>query len=106
MSMAKTAIYGGGDQRFYQTQFDLLKSRSLAERVAADLDLATAKDFLNPLSTSAWGKLLTLIFSPAKQQRKTMGISAGKRQGNFEQRKAAAAGMVQSGCINRTGIKL
>src|SRR5262249_22482719 len=47
--------FGGGDQRFYKTQYDLIRSRSLAERVAADLDLATAKDFLNPPSTSAWG---------------------------------------------------
>src|SRR6516162_1555014 len=30
----------GGDDRFYQTQYDLLRSRSLAERVAKDLDLA------------------------------------------------------------------
>ena len=57
--------FGGGDQRFYKTQYDLLKSRSLAERVAADLDLATAKDFLNPPSTSAWGKLRSLIFPSA-----------------------------------------
>ena len=54
--------YGGGDLRFYKTQYDLLKSRSLAERVAADLNLAGATDFLNPPSTSAWGKLRSLIF--------------------------------------------
>ena len=35
--------FGGGDLRFYKTQYDLLKSRSLAERVAADLDLACAQ---------------------------------------------------------------
>ena len=56
---------GGEDLRFYQTQYDLLKSRSLAERVASDLDLAAASDFLNPPSTSAWGKLRSLIFSSA-----------------------------------------
>src|SRR5262249_16239548 len=37
----------GEDQRFYQTQYDLLKSRSLAEKVASDLNLAAASDFLN-----------------------------------------------------------
>src|SRR5262249_17958819 len=42
----------GGD-RFYQTQYDLLRSRSLAERVASDLDLGVASDFLRPPSTSA-----------------------------------------------------
>jgi polysaccharide biosynthesis transport protein len=81
--------FGGGDQRFYKTQFDLLKSRSLAERVAADLDLAAAKDFLNPPSTSALGKLRSLIFASAG--------TATKDDGDFAQRKAAAAGMVQSG---------
>jgi capsular exopolysaccharide synthesis family protein len=81
--------FGGGDARFYKTQYDLLRSRSLAERVAADLDLASAKDFLDPPSTSAWGKLRSLIFPAA-----TTGT---KDRGDFAQRKAAAAGMVQSG---------
>src|SRR5215471_2747741 len=62
--------FGGGDTRFYKTQYDLLKSRSLAERVAADLDLASAKDFLDPPSTSAWGKLRNLIFPSADTRNK------------------------------------
>ena len=45
--------YFGDDLRFYQTQYDLLRSRSLAERVATDLNLAAESDFLNPSST-AW----------------------------------------------------
>ena len=57
--------FGSDDLRFYQTQYDLLKSRSLAERVASDLNLAAASDFLHPPSTSAWGKLRSLIFSSA-----------------------------------------
>jgi polysaccharide biosynthesis transport protein len=81
--------FGGGDQRFYKTQYDLLRSRSLAERVAADLDLGSAKGFLNPPSTSAWGKLRSLILPSAD--------TATKDSGNFEQRKAQAAGAVQSG---------
>src|SRR5262249_13621871 len=81
--------FGGGDTRFYKTQYDLLRSRSLSERVAADLDLAGAKDFLNPPSTSAWGKLRNLIFPSA--------ATGNKDTGDFEQRKAAAADLVQSG---------
>jgi polysaccharide biosynthesis transport protein len=81
--------FGGGDQRFYRTQYDLLKSRSLAERVAADLDLAGANDFLNPPSTSAWGKLRSMIFPS--------GDTGSKDRGDFNERKAAAAGMIQSG---------
>jgi capsular exopolysaccharide synthesis family protein len=82
----------GFDDRFYQTQYDLLRSRSLAEKVAADLDLAAASDFLNPPSTSAWVKLRSLIRPSAGPATADSG-----EKGNFEQRKAAAAGMVQSG---------
>src|SRR5262245_14860716 len=81
--------FGGGDMRFYKTQYDLLRSRSLAERVAADLNLGAAKDFVNPPSTSPWGKLRALIFPSAD--------TATKDNGNFEQRKNAAVGMVQGG---------
>jgi polysaccharide biosynthesis transport protein len=79
----------GDDFRFYQTQYDLLRSRSLAERVASDLNLGAASDFLNPPSTSAWGKLRSLIF-------RSRAIEADN-QGDLGQRQAAATGMVQSG---------
>jgi len=88
--------YGRDGSRFYTTQYDLLKSRMMAERVVSDLNLGTASDFLNPPSTSAWGKLLSLILPSADT------ATEGKRNAtegkeNFEQRKTAAAGMVQSG---------
>ena len=71
----------GDDFRFYQTQYDLLRSRSLAERVAADLNLGAASDFLNPPSTSAWGKLRSLIFRSGVSKPTTRGISgSGKLQ--------------------------
>ena len=79
----------GDDFRFYQTQYDLLRSRSLAERVASDLNLGAASDFLNPPSTSAWGKLRGLIFRSR--------VIEADNQGDLGQRQAAAAGMVQSG---------
>jgi polysaccharide biosynthesis transport protein len=83
--------------RFYQTEYDLLKSRSLAERVVKDLDLAAASEFLNPPSTSAWGKLRNLIFPSAKTATEGQRNTATEDKGNFEQRKAAATSMVQSG---------
>src|SRR5262249_28101179 len=76
--------FGGGGQRFYKTQYDLLKSRSLAERVAADLDLNAKQDFFQPPPTSAWGKLRSLIF-------------ASKANRDFEEKKGVATSMVQSG---------
>ena len=69
----------------------------LAERVASDLDLAAASDFLHPPSTSAWGKLRSLIFPSANTATEGKRNTATEDKGNFEQRKAAAAGMVQSG---------
>jgi capsular exopolysaccharide synthesis family protein len=79
----------GGDFRFYQTQYDLLRSRSLAERVASDLNLGAASDFLNPPSTSAWGKLRGLISRSA--------VVGADNKGDLGQRQAAAVGLVRSG---------
>lgn len=76
----------GDNMRFYQTQYDLLKSRSLAQRVAASLDLGNAPGFLHPKSSSPWARLRESFF-PAK-------VAA---DGDFERRKAAAAGLVQGG---------
>ena len=80
------AASGANSYRFYQTQYDLLQSRSLAEKVAADMDLANAPGFLNPPSSSAWAKLWHRIF-PAK-------ATAG---GSYAARKAWATGMVRGG---------
>src|SRR5262249_31632648 len=78
--------------RFYQTQYDLLRSRSLAERVATDLDLANNSDLFRPPSSSAWAKLRSMIRPSANTANKV-----DDNKGNLEQRKAAAVGMVQSG---------
>ena len=76
----------GDNARFYQTQYDLLKSRSLAQRVVADLDLGNAPGFLHPKSLSPWARLWETLF-PAR----------AAEDGDFERRKAAAAGIVQAG---------
>ncbi len=81
-----TPTDAGDDTRFYQTQYDLLKSASLAQRVAADLDLANAPSFLHPKSSSPWAQLLQMLF-PAR----------AAQDGDFERRKAGAAAMVQGG---------
>src|SRR5262249_7769157 len=73
--------------RFYQTQKELLRSRSLAERVAGNLVLRD-DDFANPRPNSSWGKLRRMLF-PAKPGQKL----------DLAQRKAVAAGMVQGGLI-------
>jgi uncharacterized protein involved in exopolysaccharide biosynthesis len=53
----------GGGQEFLRTQFELLRSRSLAERVVGNLQLASQPDFL-----AVGGKLsgaLRRVFAPA-----------------------------------------
>jgi succinoglycan biosynthesis transport protein ExoP len=88
--------FGSGDdgERFYQTQYDLLRSRMLAERVASDLNLASAPDFLDPPSSSPWKKLRSLISPSANTGTATENRRA---EGNLDDRKAAAVGMVQVG---------
>src|SRR6516225_7104976 len=54
-----------GGYRFYETQYDLLKSRMMAERLASDLNLASASGFLDPPSSSPWRKLRNLILPSA-----------------------------------------
>src|SRR5262245_61590405 len=71
--------------RFYQTQRELLQSRSLAERVASNLDLGDG-GFVNPRPTSSWSKLKRIIF-PDKPGEKL----------DLAQRKAAATGLIQAG---------
>jgi polysaccharide biosynthesis transport protein len=51
-----------GDLEFYQTEYELLKSRSLAERVVADLDLANQPGFLGTDAVSPWTKLRQIVF--------------------------------------------
>lgn len=72
--------------RFYQTQKELLGSRSLAERVAGNLDLRDDAGFVNPLPNSSWAKLRRMVF-PEKPGEKL----------DLAQRKAAAAGLIQGG---------
>ncbi len=52
----------GRDIEFYQTQYELLKSRSLAERVVTDLGLENNEAFMNAVAPSAWSRLRSMFF--------------------------------------------
>src|SRR5215204_1791318 len=78
----------GDTFRFYQTQRELLRSRSLAERVASNLDLSDDAGFVNPRPSTSWAKLKRMIF-PERPGEKL----------DLAQRKAGAAGLIQSGLI-------
>jgi succinoglycan biosynthesis transport protein ExoP len=53
MDFRQTSVYAMWDPEFYQTQYDLLQSRGLAERVVTTLKLADRPDF-NPAKSSFW----------------------------------------------------
>ena len=74
------------DLQFYQTQYELLKSRSLAERVVTDLDLVNQLPFLGIDSASSWTKLRQIVFGGQK-----------KDDESLDARKQAAVERVQHG---------
>lgn len=67
------------DQEFYQTQYGLLKSRALAERVAQELSLADNRSFLNAHGISdtpgAIADERPLDNSPAARQRRLAQVT-------------------------------
>lgn len=75
-----------GNDQFYQTEYELLKSRSLAERVVADLDLANQPAFIGTNDASPWTKLRQVVFG---------GQTEDKRE--FEARKNVAIARVMGG---------
>ena len=52
---------GGYDYDFLKTQYELIQSRAMAERVASALNLAQDQDFFAPKGASIWGLLTGLI---------------------------------------------
>jgi capsular exopolysaccharide synthesis family protein len=74
------------DIQFYETEYELLKSRSLAERVVADLDLANQTAFLGTNAVSPWGKLRQIVFGGQTEDNNTL-----------EARKKAAITRVEGG---------
>ncbi|QDA55849.1 GumC family protein [Thermomonas aquatica] len=85
---------GGWDPEFLQTQYRLIQSQSLAERVANELDLD--RTTLGDLNQSGWfSRMLALLQPQSKQQAKKRG-AADARQ-DAQQELMAAAGIVRRG---------
>ena len=51
----------GNEAAFYATQYELLRSRALAERVASNLAVEQLESFLNLNVVSPWGKLRQML---------------------------------------------
>ncbi|HMB56848.1 MAG TPA: polysaccharide biosynthesis tyrosine autokinase [Arenimonas sp.] len=54
-------IEGSGDRDFYQTQYELLQSRALAERVVSQLNLAQTGELERISPHSPWAKLMSML---------------------------------------------
>lgn len=73
---AESQLEGGADPQFYQTQYELIKSRSLAERVAISLNLGQS-DFVAGGAPTLWERLLG---RPAAAARDAVQIQARQEQ--------------------------
>ena len=72
-----TPMEGAGSNDFYQTQYELLKSRALAERVASQLALASSREVQEWSRPSPFAALLASILPAAKPE---AGADAGPPQ--------------------------
>lgn len=87
------ADFGGWDPEFLQTQYQLMQSQSLAERVANDLNLDQATlDSLN--QPSGFARIFALLRPQTTQESKQRADDAGK---DAEALLGAAAGIVGGG---------
>ena len=79
-------VDGGQSDEFLTNQYELLRSRAIAERVVASLNLQDDQTFLSASAPSPLSNLKRLVFgAPAQSQKSSSGDVAGRQ-------KAAAGG--------------
>ena len=82
---------GGWDPEFLQTQYELIRSQSLAERVANEMNIDQAA--MDRLVDAGWlGRMLGLLHPQTKQQARQADAKATERQ-----QLRAAASLISSG---------
>lgn len=81
------------DGDFYQTQYELLRSRALAERVASQLNLSKTGELERLKVTSAWQKLMSM-FQSAPEPEDAPPVVADSAE-----RKLALARAIQGGLV-------
>lgn len=70
----------GRDAEFYQTQYELLKSRTLAERVAANLALQNDATFVGGATRSGWAALPGWLFGHSAAAVSAAADAAARRK--------------------------
>jgi polysaccharide biosynthesis transport protein len=83
------------DPTFYHTQYELLKSRSLANRVVARLSLTEDAHFLRLAAPSPWTKLRQMVLSTSTAEAEAADPVIAL--GDFDRRQAIAVGKVLQG---------
>lgn len=90
------------DDDFYQTQYELLKSRSIAQRVASELGLSEGAELDRLSPSSPWSKLWSLSAGNAKPQ-----VGAGPAKSKVAMTDAAAAETSRSAtALIQTGLTI
>ena len=92
---------GGGDYDydFYQTQFELMKSRALAQRVVSQLGLAESGELDTLWPKSTWSKLRALV-SGSGQAEKPASPATARPQGNVDAKRLTGLAIAFGGGIN------
>ncbi|WP_374473710.1 GumC family protein [Arenimonas sp.] len=84
-----TPVEGAGGNDFFQTQYELLKSRALAERVASQLGLADGDQLERLAPRSPWGALAGLFSGGGEEEVPT--------EAEVSARQSAATGFIMNG---------
>lgn len=93
---AMTPLEGGGDKDFYQTQYELLKSRTLMQRVVDQLGLAASGELERIMQPKSMWSRLGGVFSGAAAP--APAATAGKAAVTAsDQRRLALAGLFAQG---------
>jgi len=87
------------DEDFYQTQYELLKSRSLAQRVASEMGLAEGDQLERLSPSSPWSKLWSLFSGSDVQKNASSRIpsATAATDASIIQRQRWATGVIQGG---------
>ena len=91
VGVVSAAGQGAGYEDFYQTQYELLKSRALSERVVSQLGLAESGKMDSLMPPSPWGKLKSMLSGDEGTKART------KSRVDLPDRTRAAVGMFQGG---------
>ena len=92
VGVVSAAGQGAGYEDFYQTQYELLKSRALSERVVGQLGLAESGELEALMPPSPWTKLKSML-SGEEDAEKVLA----KSRADLPDRTRAAVGMFQGG---------